>query len=66
MTHLSLEEYREMISNILDFKNEHDKMPEFVEINEIRINQTQYYDMIERFNRFYLQMGRNPRSISII
>jgi len=63
MKYLTLEEYREMVDIVLDFKNENGEMPEFAQINEKKIPREDYCDMIERVNKFILEMGRNPRSV---
>lgn len=65
MDHLTLEEYREMVTNIIDFKNTNGKMPEFAQINNKKIPRENYCDMIERVNKFILEMGRNPKSVEI-
>ncbi|MBZ9571032.1 pseudomurein-binding protein [Methanobrevibacter sp. TMH8] len=65
MTHLTLEEYREMVDRIMDIKNTTGEMPEFAQISDIKIPRQDYCNMIERVNKFILEMGRNPRSIEI-
>ncbi|MEA4957887.1 hypothetical protein SDC9_29499 [bioreactor metagenome] len=65
MTHLTLEEYREMVEEIMDIKNTTGEMPEYAQISDIRIHREDYCNMIERVNKFILEMGRSPRSIEI-
>ena len=65
MESLTLGQYRKMVDEIIDFKKINGEMPEFTIVNGCRINKEDYIDMIERVNRFFLEMGRNPRSIEI-
>lgn len=65
MESLTLGEYRKMVDEIIDFKKSNGEMPEYTIVNGCRINKENYIDMIERVNRFCLEMGRNPRSIEI-
>ena len=54
-----------MVDEIIDFKRLNGEMPEYTIVNGCRINKEDYIDMIERVNRFFLEMGRNPRSVEI-
>jgi hypothetical protein len=54
-----------MVEEVLDFKKLNGEMPEFTMVNGCRINKEEYIDMIERVNRFFLEMGRNPRIVEI-
>jgi len=63
MTHLTLEEYREMVEEIMDIKNTTGEMPEYAQVSNIKIYRGDYCNMIERVNKFILEMGRNPRSV---
>lgn len=54
-----------MVDEIIDFKKLNGEMPEYTIVNGCRINKEDYIDMIERVNRFFLEMGRNPRSVEI-
>lgn len=65
MERLNLKQYREMVSYILDYKKVHGKMPEYVMVKECKISKKEYIDMIERVNKFILEMGRNPRTVDI-
>ncbi|MGV8143931.1 MAG: pseudomurein-binding repeat-containing protein [Methanothermobacter sp.] len=65
MESLTLGEYRKMVDEIIDFKKLNGEMPEYTIVNGCRINKEDYIDMIERVNRFFLEMGRNPRSVEI-
>jgi hypothetical protein len=40
-------------------------MPDYTIINGCRIDKEEYIDMIERVNRFFLEIGRNPRMVEI-
>ena len=65
MTHLTLEEYREMVDRVMDIKNTTGEMPEYAQVNNRKIPRKDYCSMIERVNKFILEMGRSPRSIEI-
>ena len=65
MTHLTLEEYREMVDSIIDIKNTTGEMPEYAQVSNIKIPRKHYSNMIERVNKFILEMGRNPRSVEV-
>lgn len=65
MSYLTLKEYREMVSSIIDFKNQNGEMPEYAQINNRKIPRENYSDMIERVNKFILEMGRSPRTVEI-
>jgi hypothetical protein len=65
MERLNLKQYREMVSYILNYKKTNGKMPEYVMINGYKISKKEYIDMIERVNKFILEMGRNPRTVDI-
>ena len=65
MERLNLKQYREMVSYILNYKKQNGKMPEHVMIEGYKISKKEYIDMIERVNKFILEMGRNPRTVDI-
>ncbi|MCL2115980.1 MAG: pseudomurein-binding protein [Methanobrevibacter sp.] len=65
MNYLTLKEYREMVDSIIDFKNENGVMPEYAHVNNRRISRKSYSDMIERVNKFILEMGRSPKTVEI-
>lgn len=65
MDSLSLEQYREMVNEIIEFKNQKSIMPEYTIVDGCRIEKDSYIDMIERVNKFILEMRRNPRSVEI-
>ncbi len=65
MERINLKQYREMVSFILDYKKMHGKMPEHVTVKGYKISKKEYIDMIERVNKFILEMGRNPRTVDI-
>ena len=65
MERLSLQQYWEMVSFVLDYKKKHGKMPAYVTVKEYKISKKEYIDMIERVNKFILEMGRNPRTVDI-
>ncbi len=65
MERLTLEQYREMVNEILEFKNQTGNFPEYAIVNGKKIQKEHYIDMIEMVNKFILEMGRNPRTIDI-
>ena len=65
MKHLTLDEYREMVDKIIDIKNTTGEMPEYAQVSNIKIPRENYCNMIERVNKFILEMGRSPRSVEI-
>ncbi|MCL2687314.1 MAG: pseudomurein-binding protein [Methanobrevibacter sp.] len=65
MKHLTLEEYREMVNSIMDIRNNTGEMPDYAKISNIKIPREDYCNMIERVNKFILEMGRCPRSVQI-
>ena len=65
MDYLTLQEYREMVNSIIDFKNENGEMPEYARIKNQKIPRENYCDMIERVNKFILEMGRSPKTVEI-
>ncbi|MGC9516392.1 MAG: pseudomurein-binding repeat-containing protein [Methanomicrobiales archaeon] len=65
MKRLTLEQYREMVDAVIEFKKLNGEMPEFTMINGHKIERENYIDIIERVNKFVLEMGRNPRTVDI-
>ena len=65
MERLNLKQYREMVSYILNYKKTNGKMPEYVMVKGYKISKKEYIDMMERVNKFILEMGRNPRTVDI-
>jgi len=65
MKYLTIEEYREMVDSIIDIKNTTGEMPEYAQVSNRKIPRENYSNMIERVNKFILEMGRNPRSVEI-
>lgn len=65
MESLTLGQYRRMVEEVIDFKRLNGNLPEYTTVDGCRISKQDYIDMIERVNRFFLEMGRNPRSVEI-
>ncbi|MGB9937206.1 MAG: pseudomurein-binding repeat-containing protein [Methanobacterium sp.] len=65
MERLNLKQYRLMVEEIIEYKKQHGKMPPYILIEGFRISKKDYVDMMERVNKFILEMGRNPRTIDI-
>jgi hypothetical protein len=54
-----------MVNEILEYKKLNGQMPEYIIIEEYKILKKDYIDMMERVNKFILEMGRNPRTVDI-
>lgn len=65
MERINLKQYREMVKYILEYKKLNGELPEYVLVKEYKIHKKQYVDMMERVNKFILEMGRNPRTVDI-
>jgi hypothetical protein len=65
MERLTLEQYRKMVSKVIEFKKLNGEMPKFTTIDGCRISKDEYTDMIEMVNKFLLEMGRNPETVEI-
>lgn len=65
MERLTLNQYRRMVEEVIEFKNLHGKMPTYTIVDGCKINKNVYVDMIETTNKFILEMGRNPEHIEI-
>ena len=65
MESLTLEQYRIMVDKVLEFKRLNGDLPEYAVVDGCRIEKREYIDMIERVNKFFLEMGRNPGSVEI-
>ena len=65
MERLNLKQYREMVSYILNYKKLNGRMPDYVTVEGFKISKKEYIDMMERVNKFILEMGRNPRTVDI-
>jgi len=65
MERLTLEQYRRMVEKVIEHKRLNGEMPDYALIDGCRIVKKDYIDMIERVNKFLLEMGRNPGSVDI-
>ena len=65
MERVNLKEYRKMVSDIIKYKNLNGKMPDFITVRGYKIPKKDYIDMIERVNKFILEMRRHPRTVDI-
>ncbi len=65
MESLTLVQYRKMVDEVIDFKKHHGEMPKYTTVDGCRIDRDDYIDMIERVNKFFLEMGRNPKRVEI-
>lgn len=65
MERLSLKQYRLMVEEILKYKKQNGKMPPYIMVEGFKISKKDYVDMMERVNKFILEMGRNPRTVDI-
>ena len=65
MESLSLKQYRRMVEKVIEFKKLNGELPAYTVVDGCRIDKIDYLDMIERVNKFFLQMGRNPGTVEI-
>jgi hypothetical protein len=65
MESLTLEQYRRMVDKVLEFKRLNGDLPTYAVVDGCRIGKREYIDMIERVNKFFLEMGRNPGTVDI-
>ncbi len=65
MDRLTLKQYRQMVEQVLEYKKLNGEMPHYITIAGFKIFKKEYTDMIERVNKFVLEMGRNPRTVDI-
>ena len=65
MESLTLEQYRRMVDKVLEFKRLNGDLPKYAVVDGCRIEKREYIDMIERVNKFFLEMGRNPGTVDI-
>lgn len=65
MNRLSLKQYRKMVEEVLEYKKLNGEMPHYITVEGFKIFKKEYIDMIERVNKFILEMGRNPRTVDI-
>ncbi|MBI5681410.1 MAG: pseudomurein-binding protein [Methanobacterium sp.] len=65
MERINLKQYRKMVGEIIEYKKLNKKMPDYIMVEEFKISKKDYIDMMERVNKFILEMGRNPRTVDI-
>ena len=65
MERLTLKQYRNMVKEILEYKKLKGQMPEYIIVEGYKILKKDYIDMMERVNKFILEMGRHPRTVDI-
>ncbi|MDI6724298.1 MAG: pseudomurein-binding protein [Methanobacterium sp.] len=65
MERLTLKQYRKMVNEIIEYKKLNGEMPVYIMVEDYKIIKSVYIDMIDRVNKFILEMGRNPRTIDV-
>lgn len=65
MERLTLGQYRKMVDTVLEFKKLNGELPAYTIVDGCSIKKVDYIDMIERVNKFFLEMGRNPGAVEI-
>ena len=65
MERLSIKQYKKMVEKILEYRKLNSRMPDFIEVEGFKISKKEYIDMMDRVNKFILEMGRNPRTVDI-
>ncbi len=65
MERLTLKQYRQMVEEVIEFKELNGEMPAFTIVDGCKISKSVYVNMIETANKFILEMGRNPEIVEI-
>ena len=65
MERLTLVQYRKMVDTVIEFKKLNGELPAYTVVDGCKINKVDYIEMIERVNKFLLEMGRNPGAVEI-
>ncbi len=65
MERLTLKQYRNMVTEIIEYNKLNGEMPIYIMVEDYKILKNVYIDMIDRVNKFILEMGRNPRTVDI-
>ncbi|MBR3213953.1 MAG: pseudomurein-binding protein [Methanosphaera sp.] len=62
---LTEKEYSKFIKELLAINEKKGHLPEYIEFDDCRIFKIEYIETIENVNKFILENGRHPESISI-
>ncbi|ADP76995.1 Pseudomurein-binding repeat protein [Methanothermus fervidus DSM 2088] len=65
MESMRIEEYREFINEILEFKDQNGTLPKYIVLNGVKFKKHEYIQIIETMNEFILETGRNPKRIHL-
>ena len=62
---LTKEEYSDFIKKVISIKEKQKSMPSYVMIDDVKIYKNEYIEAIENVNKFILENGRHPETITI-
>lgn len=62
---LTKEEYRDFIKKVISINEKQKSMPSYVMIDDVKIYKNEYIEAIENVNKFILENGRHPETITI-
>ena len=62
---LTKEEYSDFIKKVISINEKQISMPSYVMIDDVKIYKNEYIEAIENVNKFILENGRHPETITI-
>ena len=62
---LTKEEYSDFIKKVISINEKQKSMPSYVMIDDVKIYKNEYIEAIENVNKFILENGRHPDTITI-
>ena len=62
---LTKEEYSDFIKKVISINEKQKSMPSYVMIDDVKIYKNEYIEAIENVNKFILENGRHPETITI-
>ena len=64
-TEMTEKEYSEFIKKLLEINAKDGHLPEYIEYKDSKIFKVEYIETIENVNKFILENGRHPETVSI-
>lgn len=62
---MTKKEYKKFIRNLLEINKNDGQLPEYVEYDGNKIFKIEYIETIENVNKFVIENGRHPETITI-
>ncbi|OED30039.1 pseudomurein-binding repeat-containing protein [Methanosphaera sp. WGK6] len=62
---LSKKEYQSFIKEVIDYNTKKGNMPPHIIVDDTKIYKNEYIEAIENVNKFILENGRQPETVSI-